>query len=154
MAKKKNKSVVAVSGAEQYRRVAAAEDIVIPVGVLDVDVQKYVLSEMDDRLNVKRAEANKDEYADELLHPAQKPVEEAESVDIEVLKAALSRHVELGMKFEIDDEGVWSMKRGLKEDSGNLKMPLRLIVRCADNVCSRTFVPKMEKDGKDEILMV
>jgi hypothetical protein len=121
---------------------AAVEDVALPEGLPDAVAGAYVAAEMDRRLFVGRAAGNSGNSS---------TVGSGVVLDADEVRLALAEYLAAGLEFEIDGDGVWVMRKGLKEDSGNLGMPLSRILKCAELVVSRAVVPKL---GGDRTLMI
>jgi hypothetical protein len=46
----------------------------------------------------------------------------------------LDGHIKLGLRVEFIDEETWSMYRGDKTDTGSIRVPLRVMLKCADRM--------------------
>lgn len=72
-----------------------------------------------------------------------KPIDPGVMATPENVKEALKVHVDRGLHIvQLDNEG-WYFQRGGKEDCGNMKMPLKQIVRCASKLVQVEMAPSV-----------
>lgn len=57
----------------------------------------------------------------------------SKNVSRETLILILKPFTDRGLKIEFDGDN-WTMRAGKKEDSGNMRVPLRILVRCAEQL--------------------
>lgn len=54
---------------------------------------------------------------------------------IHEIKVLLTQHVARGLHLSFDEnEERWFMKHGKKNDEGTIRMPLRIVLKCADKI--------------------
>jgi len=46
----------------------------------------------------------------------------------------LDGHIKLGLRVEFPEPEIWSMFFGKKTDTGSMRMPLRVLIQCADRI--------------------
>jgi hypothetical protein len=126
---------------------AAVEDVALPDGLPDDLAAGYVAAEMDRRLFAGRVGNSGNSGNSSTVDS----VDSGVVLGVDEVRLALAEYVSAGLEFDIDGDGVWVMRKGLKEDSGNLGMPLSRILKCAELVVSRAVVPKL---GGDRTLMI
>ncbi len=55
--------------------------------------------------------------------------------DQEQLESLLAPHIARGLHFSVDENAEWwSMSHGKKTDEGTMRMPLKIVLRCAEKV--------------------
>lgn len=54
--------------------------------------------------------------------------------DQDMIKEALSGHIERGMRLSFPTPETWRMAFDKREDTGSIRMPLRVVVKCADQI--------------------
>lgn len=57
----------------------------------------------------------------------------AKKSDRQLIRELLQNHLNAGLHLSFTDEE-WHMKHGKKSDSGTIRMPLRTVLNCANNV--------------------
>lgn len=50
------------------------------------------------------------------------------------IRDLLKDHIRVGLHLEFTDQETWAMSHGNKNDTGSVRMPLRVILKCADKV--------------------
>lgn len=63
-----------------------------------------------------------------MLKPPSKSSDEREVLNL------LQGHISKGLHIEFPEVDRWHMKWGVKEDTGNMRVPLRVILDCADRL--------------------
>lgn len=58
----------------------------------------------------------------------------AKMCTVESAVALLQPYIDKGLHLDFPEPERWHMRHGVKEDTGNLRMPLRVLLECADRI--------------------
>lgn len=93
-----------------------------------------------------------EDYQPEEARPVREVIRNTKEDIIAAIKPIADKHE--GFKAKFDDDGCWTFKFGLKEESGTMHQPIERIVRIAQTVVKPALVPRQVKDGNVTTILI